>query len=86
MTVLNLTKSPLTVQFRQYSAGRLVPVPGVGTKTVGPGVPLTLAAGPGSSLGTVPWEVVATGPVALETDALPAGSPGVSVMPALALP
>ena len=40
----------------------------------------------GSVLGTVPVEIVASGPVAVEADALPAGSPGVSVLPALPLP
>ncbi len=60
-------------------------VPGFVPRKVRPGLPLIVSPAAGSPVGTMPLEVVASGPVAVEVDAGPAGSPGVVVTPALPL-
>jgi hypothetical protein len=82
--VVNLNAFPVTVSLSTFTHGHPVAVPGYGHRRVDPGTPLDVTATAGSPLSTTPVEVVATGPVAVETDGLPAGSPGVSVIPALA--
>lgn len=84
--VVDLNPAPVTVRLSVLSQAGLVPVPGFGSRRIRPGAPLIIGAGPGLALGTVPSELVASGPVAVEADAMPVGSPGVVVSPALALP
>jgi hypothetical protein len=55
------------------------------TWRITPSVPLVAGPDPGAPFGTEPLEVSATGPVAVELDGRPAGSPGVVVVPALGL-
>ncbi len=85
LAVVNLHRTPVTVRLLRPSAGRLETVAGFGRRRVRPGVPLIVTAGTGSSIGAVPLELESSGPVAVEIDALPAGSPGVTVIPALPL-
>jgi hypothetical protein len=85
LAVVNLSRVDITVRLWGVSPRGLVPVAGAGPRRVRPGSPLVLTPVTGSPIGTVPLELVASGPVAVEVDALPAGSPGVLVLPGLPL-
>jgi len=85
LAVVDLGPTPVTVGLSVLSpTGGLVAVPGLGGQRVRSGTPLIISAAGGSPLGTVPMELVSSGPVAVELDAVPVGSPGVVVSPALA--
>jgi Family of unknown function (DUF5719) len=85
LAVMDLNRSPVTVRLSALSPDGLVPVPGFKDVRVKPGAPLVVTPGPGVALGIEPMEIVSSGPVAVEIDALPVGSPGVVVSPALPL-
>jgi hypothetical protein len=85
VAVVDLAPAALSVKLMTVSASGLVAVPGFGNRRVRPGLPLIVSPAAGSPIGTAPLEVVASGPVAVEVDAGPAGSPGVVVTPALPL-
>lgn len=82
---MNLNRTPVTVGLSVLSATGLVPVKGFGRQRIRPGRPLIVSPSPGVPVGTVPMELVASAPVAVELDAVPAASPGVVVSPALPL-
>jgi hypothetical protein len=71
------------VRLEMLSATGLGSVPGFGRQRIRPGTPLIVNPSTAVPLGSVPMEVVSSAPVAVELDALPAGSPGVVVTPAL---
>jgi hypothetical protein len=83
LAVVNLNRAPVTVRLMKMTDGRLEPVAGFGRRRLRPGLPLVVTPGAGSPIGAVPVVLEASGPVAVEIDALPAGSPGVTVIPAL---
>jgi uncharacterized protein DUF5719 len=85
LAVMDLSKGPVTVRLSTVSADGLVPVTGFKDVRVRPGTPLTVTPGPAVPVGTEPMEIVSSGPVAVELDAVPVGSPGVVVSPALPL-
>ncbi|HXQ75608.1 MAG TPA: DUF5719 family protein [Acidimicrobiales bacterium] len=85
LAVVNLNREPVTVGLSMLSPAGLAPVPGFGHQRIGPGRPLIVSPSPGVPVGTVPMELVASAPVAVEVDAVPVGSPGVVVSPALPL-
>jgi hypothetical protein len=85
LAVVDLNSEAVSVKLMTVSASGLVPVPGFGVRRVRSGLPLVVSPATGSPIGTVPLEIVASGPVAVEVDAGPAGSPGVIVTPALPL-
>jgi hypothetical protein len=86
LTVVDLNSAPVTVRLLAFSKRGLVPVAGFGHQRVRPGTPLIVSPNAGSVVGTVPLELVASAPVAVEVDASPVGNPGVVVIPALPLP
>jgi len=59
-------------------------VAGQPARRVTPGSPLVVGPNPGPPFGTVPFEVSADQPVAVELDALPVAQPGVVVVPSFA--
>jgi hypothetical protein len=83
LAILALSSHPVTVTVS--SAARGVPVADLDRRVVQPGMSLIVTAQPGSALGVVPLLVVASGPVAIELDAAPAGAAGAVVVPALVL-
>jgi hypothetical protein len=85
LAVMDLNRSPVTVTLSTLSPDGLVAVPGLKGVRVRPGAPLVVTPGPGAAVGTEPMEIVSSGPVAVELDAVPVGSPGVVVSPALPL-
>jgi hypothetical protein len=85
LAVMDLSRGPVTVRLSTVSPDGLVPVPGFKDVRVRPGTPLDVTPGAGVALGTEPMEIVSSGPVAVELDAVPVGSPGVVVSPALPL-
>jgi hypothetical protein len=85
VAVVDLNPAPVTVSLSTFSRGGLVPLKGFAHLRVRYGSPLIVTPGAGSPIGSVPLEFVSSAPVALEVDALPAGSPGVVVIPALPL-
>jgi hypothetical protein len=85
LAVVDLDRSAVSVRLLMLSPSGLVPVPGFGRQRVAAGLPLIVSPAAGSPVGKVPLEFVADGPVAVEVDAGPAGSPGVVVTPALPL-
>jgi hypothetical protein len=85
LAVVDLDPAPVTVSFSTFSGGGLVPLAGSPRVRVRSGSPLILTPAAGSLIGSEPLELVSSAPVALEVDALPAGTPGVVVIPALPL-
>jgi hypothetical protein len=83
LAVVDLTTRPVTLRLSMLSPSGLVPVPGFGHQDVRPGVPLVVTPSSTTPVGTVPMELTSTGPVAVELDAVPVGSAGVVVSPAL---
>jgi hypothetical protein len=82
--VVDLAGRPVTVTVRTPGPHGWASSPDR-TWRVTPSAPLVMGPNPGPPLGVGPVEVIATGPVAVELDARPAGSPGVVVVPALGL-
>ena len=72
----------VTVRSASHTGWQRVPI---ASGRIVPGTPLLVGPEPGAPIGTAPLEVVASGPVAVQLDAVPAGGPGVVVLPALAL-
>jgi hypothetical protein len=85
LAVVNLNPAPVTISLSTFTGGGLVPLKGLAHRRVRSGTPLIVTPGAGSPIGSWPLELVSSAPVALEVDALPAGSPGVVVVPALPL-
>ena len=83
LAVVDLAGRPVTVRVRAPGRGGWQPVGQV--LTVAPGAPAFVGPNPPAPIGSEPLEITASGPVAVELDALPAGSPGVVVVPALGL-
>jgi hypothetical protein len=83
LAVVDLTSTAVTVRLSMFSPDGLVAVPGPGFEVVRPGTPLIVPPSSSTPLGTVPMELTASGPVAVELDAVPVGSAGVVVSPAL---
>jgi hypothetical protein len=84
LAVVDLGRAPVTVRLSVLSpTAGLVAVPSIGGQRVRSGTPLIISAAGGSPLGTEPMELVSSGPVAVELDAVTVGSPGVVVSPAL---
>jgi hypothetical protein len=83
--VVDLGTSPVTVRLSMLTPHGLVGVPGLERQRLRPGSPLVVAPSSSEPIGTVPMELWASGPVAVELDGLPVGSPGVVVVPALPL-
>jgi hypothetical protein len=81
LAAVDLGRKAATVRILT-SRGR--PIPGQAVRHVVPGSPLVIGPNPGPPFGTVPFEVVASQPVAVELDALPVAQPGVVVVPAFA--
>jgi hypothetical protein len=84
LAVANVAGRPVTLTVRSLSGSGWSTVPGVAGR-VAPGQPVMIGPNPGSPIGTTVLEVTASGPVAVQLDAAPAGAPGVVVIPALAL-
>ena len=85
LALVDLDRSAVNIRLLVLTSSGFVPAPGFGRRRVGPGLPLVVSPAAGSPIGTVPMEFVADGPVAVEVDAGPVGSPGVVVTPALPL-
>ena len=85
LAVVDLEKTTVTVKLMAVSPSGLTPVAGSRAQAGPTGPTLILSPAAGSTLGTVPMVVEASGSVAVEVDAGPVGSPGVVVTPALAL-
>jgi hypothetical protein len=89
LAVADLSTKPVTVTVSALTAGGLKPLAGLTGKIVSPRQPLELNATAGGvagqSVGQAALVVSATGPVAIELDGSPVGSPGVAVLPAFAL-
>ncbi len=85
LAVVNLNRARVTVRLVMVTATGLVPVPAFGRQRIRPGTPLIVSPSTGVPLGSAPMELVASAPVAVELDAVPAGSPGVVVTPVLPL-
>jgi hypothetical protein len=83
LAVVDLAGTAVSVRLSMLSADGLVPVPGFGHQGVRPGTPLIVTPDATTPVGTVPMELTASGPVAVELDAVPVGSAGVVVSPAL---
>jgi hypothetical protein len=83
LAILGLSSHPVTVTV--FSAARGVPLKDLDRRVVQPGRSLIVTSQPGSPIGVVPLFVVASGPVAIELDAAPAGAPGAVVVPAFVL-
>lgn len=83
LAVQDLAGHPVTVSVSGAGAAGPVAVRGLAAVRVRPGVPLVLSVSPPAPIGSVPLLVHATGPVAVEMDAEPVGSPGVVVVPPL---
>jgi len=60
------------------------PIAGQPARRVEPGSPLVIGPLPGAPFGTVPFEVIASRPVAVELDAAPVAVPGAVVVPSFA--
>ncbi|HVC71417.1 MAG TPA: hypothetical protein VNC61_14270 [Acidimicrobiales bacterium] len=86
LTIVDQNPAVVTVGLVAVTPKGLVPVAGFGHRQVHPGRPLIVNPATGSVIGTVPLEVVSSGPVAVEVDATPVGNQGVVVIPALSLP
>jgi len=85
LSVVNLNQAPAIVTLLMSSPRGLVTVPGFRHRRLRFGSPLIVTPTPGSPIGSVPLELVASAPVAVEVDGLPTGSAGVAVIPALPL-
>jgi hypothetical protein len=85
LAVVDLAHRAVTVTDASFAHGRLTPVAGLARRRVAVGTPLFLGPDPAPAVGTEPTVVLSSGPVAVELDTLPAGSPGIVVMPAFAL-
>lgn len=83
LAVQDLAGHPVTVSVLGASAGGAVAVPGLSGVQVQPRVPLVLSTALPAPIGSAPLMVHATGPVAVEMDPEPVGSPGVVVVPPL---
>ncbi len=81
LAAVDLGRKAATVRILTSTGG---PIPGQAVRHVVPGSPLVIGPNPGPPFGTVPFEVVASQPVAVELDALPVAEPGVVVVPAFA--
>jgi hypothetical protein len=79
LAVVDLGRAPASVRVTTPSGRALAGQP---VHRVTPGSPLVIGPNPGAPFGTAPFGVVADQPVAVELDALPAGAPGVVVVPA----
>jgi hypothetical protein len=86
LAVVNPNRRAVTISVSTFSDRGLVAVPGLRRVRIAPGAPFIVAPTPGSAVGSLPLELRASGPVAVEMDALPVGSSGVVVIPALPLP
>jgi len=84
LAVVDLAGKPVTVTVRAPVGDGWRAVPGAAWN-VTPGVPVVVGPKAPAPVGTEPLEIVASGPVAVELDAAPAGAAGVVVLPALAL-
>jgi len=82
LAIADLAGSPVRVTVRTLSGD---PVAGFTRRTVAPEEPLFVPAPVPAPWGTLPLVVRADGPVAVEFDAVPAGAPGVVVVPSLPL-
>ncbi|MGH9018910.1 MAG: DUF5719 family protein [Acidimicrobiales bacterium] len=85
LAVVDLGRRPVAVTLTTLSGVPQRTVAGFDGRTVRPDLPLVVVPAAGSAIGSVPLELRASGPVAVEMDATPAGSPGVSVLPVLPL-
>jgi hypothetical protein len=97
LAVADLGAKPVTVTVSALTVAGPEPIAGLGSRVVGPRQPLVLAAPAGAlsagasggasaaSIGRAALVVTASGPVAIELDGYPVGSPGVTVVPAFAL-
>jgi hypothetical protein len=85
LAVVDLHATAATVTVSMFSQGRTVPVPGFAHRVVRPGTPLIVTPAVGSAIGAQPVLLTADAPVAVEIDALPVGSSGIVVIPALPL-
>lgn len=82
--VQNVSGRPVTVTVSAVSSqGTLVGVPGLSPVTVAPGQSEISSGSPPAPLGSVPLVVSASGPVTVELDPEPVGTPGVVEVPAL---
>ena len=81
LAVVNTGTRAATVRITTPS-GRAIP--GQPARRVEPGSPLVVGPNPGPPFGTIPIEVRADQPVAVELDVLPAAEPGVVVVPSFA--
>ncbi len=81
LAVLDLSGAPVSLTVRAWTGGAARPVRGLDGVTVEPGVPLVLGPTPAVPAGML--EISAEGPVSVEFDPVPVGSPGVEVTPAL---
>ena len=84
LAVVDLAGHPVTVSVRTPGSRGWQAVAG-GRWRVGDGAPLVVGPNPSAPYGTEPLEISASGPVAVELDAVPTGAPGVVVVPALGL-
>jgi hypothetical protein len=84
LAVVDLAGHPVTVSVRTPGHRGWQAVAG-GRWRVDTTAPLVVGPNPPAPFGTEPLEVTASGPVAVELDAVPAGAPGVVVVPALGL-
>jgi hypothetical protein len=80
MVVEDLAARPVEVSI--YAAGTRGPVV---SKVAAPGSPIVVGPNPAAPIGHEPLLVDASGPVAVELDAAPEGSPGVVAMPVFPL-
>jgi len=83
LTVANLSAHRVTITVE--SIVKRQPLAGLDSRPVPPGGSLTAGEAPGSPIGLEPLLVLASGPVAVELDATPSGTPGAVVLPALVL-
>jgi hypothetical protein len=79
LAVVDLGPRAATVQIRTLGGRAL---PGQVVRRVELTSPLVIGPNPGPPFGTVPFEIVASQPVAVELDGLPVAEPGVVVVPA----
>lgn len=86
LSFVNFTSTVVTLRLSVLQGGRWVPLRGAAAPTtVAPGTVLVDGPQPGAPVGLVPLEVRASGALCVEMDSLPAGVPGVTVVPVLPL-
>jgi hypothetical protein len=81
LAIVDLGKKAASIRILTPS-GR--PIAGQPLRHVDPGSPLVIGPNPGAPFATVPFEVSADQPIAVELDVLPVAQPGVVVVPSFA--